>query len=112
MPIVREGAFEVLFNDTVAGSDPYNSCWLSFTTMRNYYSQMPSVLTLLDITQTFITFKRYSEYGCVFFEFYWACNLDQINVEMGKRLSNMSGFVDLLISSGFTYMNEMGNPTW
>lgn len=37
----------------------------------------------------------------VFFDFYWKCDFETINVEMGKRLTSWTGFVDMIIVGGF-----------
>jgi len=112
IPAVREGAFAVLFNDTQAGSNPYNSCWLAFTGMTNYFDRLPAVDSLLDLTKTFTTFKRYMEYGVLIFDFYWSCGLNAVNVELGQRASSVAGLTDLVITSYYSYLADCGDPVW
>jgi hypothetical protein len=112
MPLVREGAFEVLFRDNRFNyNDKTNNvCWNAFDAWRK--TPIPALTELLQL-QTFATaIKRYMEAMSVFFDFYWRCDLESVNVEMGKRLSTWSGLVDLVIVGGFTYIDKIKSPAW
>ena len=112
IPAVREGAFAVLFDDTQAGSNPYNSCWLAFTGMNDFFDKLPAVNSLLDLTRTFTSFKRYMEYGVLVFDFYWSCGLNTVNAELGQRASSAAGLTDLAISSYYSYLEDCGDEAW
>ena len=110
LPQVREGSFESLFiNATV---DPNNTCWTSFTTLQTQISNLPSITKFAQLTTVFNTIKVYITGLSYFFNFYSSCNLDSINIQLGKQLSTVSGFIDLCIGTLFTYLNEVGDSTW
>lgn len=110
MSLVKEGSFEALFKDSAR--DPGNSCWNAFNLLRETYAKTPTIDSLLTISQFFIVLKRYHEFGAVVYKFYWACDFETVNVELGKRSTSISGIVDLLIGAAFTYMNEIGSASW
>lgn len=114
MPLVREGAFEVLFRDNRFNYNDQtnNVCWNAFDKFRNNQQKLPSFTDLIQLQTMFTTTKRYIDAMQIFFEFYWKCDIEQVNVEMGKRLTSLTGFVDLVIGGVFQYVNKIKDPAW
>ncbi len=107
-PAVREGSFMALFQDE---SDPSQTCWGAFNMLRDYYPNMTPIrdLRVRNFAQSM---KVYFEYQILIVYFYQVCKLDQVNINMGRRLNSPSGFVSLIINSIFRYIFQFGDPEW
>lgn len=93
-------------------NDPSNACWTAFQTMQTSLDALPTPDNFGTLATVFLTIKTYINSAIIVASFYAVCNIDQINIEMGKRLTSVSGLADLAIGSAFTVMNEIGDPNW
>eukprot|EP00347_Sterkiella_histriomuscorum_P007653 403348093 len=105
---VREGAFKQLFGNP---NDPAQECYSSFQFMRLWFGLTPD-LGKLSRGDFFKGIKVYMWAFQTLFGWYDKCDIDLVNVEMGKRFSSLSGFLHMVVNLFFRYLAQFSDPLW
>ncbi|CDW73830.1 UNKNOWN [Stylonychia lemnae] len=105
---VKEGAFKQLFGDP---NDPTLGCYNSFLDMREFW-KYKQPLTGVKPGQFLKNIKFYIYYSYTITNWYHQCNLDDIVIEMAKRVQSVGGFLHMIINLLFRFFAQTGNEEW